>query len=123
MNYSFSTANIDKNSTMTYCFTMNLEKLQFEFSADKNQSLIKERNISFEIIIAAIVGGGLISILEHPNKTKYPNQKIYVVNLNNYAYLVPFVKNNEKIFLKTIFPSRKLTKLYLSNGDNIDEKT
>ena len=102
---------------------MASEKLQYEFSADKNQSLIKDRNISFEIIIAAIGDGNLLNILEHPNKEKYPNQRIYVVNINNYVYLVPFVKNRDIIFLKTIFPSRKLTKLYLGNGGNSDEKT
>ena len=53
----------------------------------------------------------------HPNKLKYPNQKIYIVNLNGYVYLVPFVrKNTQTIFLKTIFPSRKLTKKYLGDG-------
>lgn len=108
---------------MTYHFTITLEKSQYEFSADKNQTLIKGHNISFEIIIAAINDGNLIDILEHSNKEQYPNQKIYVININNYVYLVPFVKSNETIFQKTIFPSRKLTKLYLGNRGNSDEKT
>lgn len=114
----------DKSSTMTYSFKMNPGKLQFEFSADKNLFLIKERDISFEAIIAAISDGHLMAILEHPNKEKYPNQKIYVVNINEYVYLVPFVrKDSDTIFLKTIFPSRKLTKLYLDNRGNNNEKT
>ena len=102
---------------------MTIEKLQYEFSADKNQSLIKDRKISFEVIISAINNGNLRDILEHPNKEKYPNQQIYVVNINEYVYLVPFVKKNtDTIFLKTIFPSRKLTKLYLSHEVGDEER-
>ena len=96
---------------------MKQEKLQFEFSADKNQLLIKERSISFESIIAALSEGHILDVLEHPNKIKYPNQKIYVVEMDGYAWLVPFVrKDNETIFLKTAFPSRKLTTKYLGTG-------
>jgi uncharacterized DUF497 family protein len=102
---------------------MKLEKLQYEFSAEKNKSLIKDRSISFEAIISAINNGSLLDILEHPNKTKYPNQQIYVVNMDGYIYLVPFVKiNAETIFLKTIFPSRKLNKQYL-NQEGINDET
>ncbi|MBA3537615.1 MAG: toxin [Tatlockia sp.] len=103
---------------------MKLEKLQYEFSAEKNKVLIKDRSISFEAIISAINSGSLLDILEHPNKIKYPNQQIYVVNMDGYIYLVPSVKRNaETIFLKTIFPSRKLTKLYLDKEGDNDETT
>lgn len=64
---------------MSYYFIMKHEKLQYEFSADKNRILIEERQVSFEKIIAAISNGGLLDVLEHPNKTKYPNQQIYVI--------------------------------------------
>jgi hypothetical protein len=85
----------------------------FEFSADKNQLLIKERRICFEDVIAAIEGGKLLDIIEHHNIEKYPNQKIYVLDINSYIYLVPFVRKDKyTVFLKTIFPSRKLTKKY-----------
>ena len=101
---------------------MRQEKIQYEFSADKNRILIEERQVSFEEIIAAISNEGLLDVLEHPNKTKYPNQQIYVININGYVNLVPFIqKNPETIFLKTIFPSRKLTKLYLGNEDDNHE--
>lgn len=93
---------------------MEQEKIIYDFSAEKNQFLIKERGISFEAIITAISEGAIIDILPHPNLDKYPNQKIYVLNINDYVYLVPFVeKDKETIFLKTIFPHRKLTKQYL----------
>ena len=58
-----------------------------------------------------------IDIIDHPNGLKYPNQKIYIIDLNGYVYLVPFVrKDTQTIFLKTIFPNRKLTSKYLGDG-------
>lgn len=85
----------------------------FTFSSEKNQKLIKERGISFEEIIVAIDEGFLLDTFEHPNPTKYPNQEIYVVAINDYIYLVPFVIEPEgRIFLKTIIPSRKATRQY-----------
>ncbi len=60
--------------------------------------------------------GDLLDILEHPNKEKYPEQKIFVVNVKNYAHLVPFIETEKTIFLKTVIPSRKMTRKYL--GDN-----
>lgn len=83
-----------------------------DWDSEKNQRLKKSRGISFEEMVLAMVEGGLITILEHPNQTKYPNQKLFVVNFNHYVYLVPFVEDKEKIFLKTIIPSRKATKKY-----------
>ena len=93
------------------------EQKKYDFSAEKNQQLIKERGISFEEVIAAIGEGAVLDILPHPNPVKYPNQKVYVLNMNNYVCLVPFVKKDENtVFLKTIFPHRKLTKHYLKRG-------
>lgn len=94
---------------------MKIEKPHYEFSAEKNQQLIKERHISFEDIIVALANDKLLDTIEHPNKVKYPNQEIYIININEYVYLVPFVrKYKHTVFLKTIVPSRKLTKKYLS---------
>jgi hypothetical protein len=93
---------------------MKKQKIHYEFSVDKNQYLIKERYISFEDVVAALDNGKLLDTIDHHNMTKYPNQKIYIVNINGYVYLIPFVrKDTETVFLKTIFPSRKLTKKYL----------
>jgi uncharacterized DUF497 family protein len=85
----------------------------FEWNEEKNEKLKKDRNISFEIIVSQIELGNLLDIVEQPNKDKYENQKIYVMEYENYAYLVPFVEDEEKVFLKTIIPSRKATKKYL----------
>jgi uncharacterized DUF497 family protein len=85
----------------------------FDWDESKNDILKKERNISFEIIVIQIVVGKLLDVLEHPNQKKYKNQKLFVVEYEGYVYLVPFVEDEEKIFLKTIIPSRKATKKYL----------
>ena len=80
---------------------------------DKNEKLKKERGISFEDIIYYIEHGKLIAIFKHKNQKKYPGQRIYVLEINNYVYLVPFVETEHEIFLKTIIQSRKATKKYL----------
>ncbi len=89
---------------------------EYDFAADKNQWLKENRNISFEEIISALEEGCLLEIIEHPNQIKYPHQKIYVIDISGYVYLVPFVKKNENcIFLKTVFRSRKMTAQYIKN--------
>ena len=90
----------------------------YHWDDEKNRELVSERGISFEEVVAYIESGHLLDTIQHPNPKKYPNQKVHIVNVNSYIYLVPFVIENEFIFLKTIIPSRKFTKLYLgeSNG-------
>jgi uncharacterized DUF497 family protein len=88
----------------------------FSWNEEKNEFLLVERDISFEEIVLYIEKGFLLDILEHPNPEKYPGQKIFVVQVEEYIYLVPFVENEDEIFLKTIIPSRKATKKYLK-GD------
>ena len=93
-----------------------MTKVFYNYSGEKNQALIRERNISFEEVIAAIDNGGLLEVVEHHNQRVYPGQKIYVVLANDYVYLVPFVKCADgTIFLKTIIPSRKAKKIYVDN--------
>lgn len=89
----------------------------FDWSEEKNKLLLETRKISFEEIILAISSGKLLDVVEHPNKNKYPNQKMLIVEVKNYAYIVPLVEDNEKYFLKTIYPSREATKQYLSKGE------
>ncbi|SJM89020.1 conserved hypothetical protein [Crenothrix polyspora] len=85
----------------------------YVWNPEKNKLLKKERNIGFEDVIFHIENGDEVDILEHPNKERYPNQKISVVIIEDYVYLVPFVESDEEIFLKTIIPSRKATKHYV----------
>jgi len=85
----------------------------FDWDNQKNEILQKERNVRFEDVLLTIDGDGILDIVEHPNKKLYPNQKIFIINIDGYAYLVPFVEDEEKVFLKTIIPSRKATKKYI----------
>lgn len=89
----------------------------FRWSLEKNETLRSERGISFESIVVAIESGGLLDILAHPSPEKYPKQRILVVASDNYAYLVPFVEEDDYFFLKTVIPSRKATKEYLNQGE------
>ena len=89
-----------------------MDKLTFEWDEEKNNLLQSERNISFESIVFALENDKLISIIPSPSP-KHPNQKCFVVNIDEYAYIVPYVDDGEKTFLKTIYPSRKYTKMYL----------
>lgn len=89
------------------------------FSPEKNLKLIEERNISFEEVIVAIENDQVLDVLEHPNKKKYGNQKIYVIHMNLYVYLVPFItEKNGNIFLKTVIPSRKAKQKYLKEDSH-----
>lgn len=83
----------------------------------KSQKLKKERGFSFEDIRLYMTQGALLDNIKHWNTDKYPNQWVYVLNIDNYVYAVPYVENEREIFLKTIFADRKLTKLYLEKND------
>ena len=85
----------------------------FNWNDEKNALLIKERDISFEEVVFCIQNGGILDDVAHGNQEKYPNQKIFVVLINDYVFLVPYVENDNEIFLKTIIPSRKAKKEYL----------
>jgi hypothetical protein len=86
------------------------------WSAKKNEALRGERGVSFEQMVVAIGAGGVLDVLTHPNPERYPDQRILVVAADGYAYLVPFVEEDEYLFLKTIIPSRKATREYLEKG-------
>ena len=88
----------------------------FVWDEAKNAKLRKERGIGFEDIVFHIERGDLLDILEHPNPDRYTGQRIFVVQREEYVYLVPFVDDEQTVFLKTIIPSRKATKQYLGEG-------
>lgn len=88
------------------------KNLKYDWNSDKNEWLKKERNISFEQIIFHLSQGDVWKEADHPNQKDYPNQKIYFVVVDNCNYLVPYVQQNNIIFLKTIIPNRKATKDY-----------
>lgn len=84
----------------------------FQWDNDKNERLKQERGVCFEQVVIIMERGDVLDIVEHPNQLKYPGQKIAVVSIEDYAYLVPYVQQSDEIFLKTIIPSRKATNKY-----------
>ena len=89
----------------------------YAWSVEKNDFLQRERGVSFEDVVLNLQLGNEIDVFEHPNQERYPGQKISVVLIEGYAYLVPFVETEDEIFLKTIIPSRKATKHYAGGTD------
>ena len=101
---------VDKTHTLDVDWVMAPD---FDWNEEKNQRLVEQRGISFERIVSAIEQGGLVDVLEHPNQERYRGQMIYVVDIEQYLYLVPFVTGADGTrFLKTIIPSRKATRDY-----------
>ncbi|MEK7570642.1 MAG: BrnT family toxin [Patescibacteria group bacterium] len=92
-----------------------------DWDNEKNKKLKDERGISFEDIYILIQEDKILEIIDHPNHKQYPNQKIILVVIDDYIYMVPFVEDEGKYFLKTIIPSRKMTKNYLKKrgGENL----
>ena len=86
---------------------------KFIYDQEKNLKLKEERGICFENVISAINDKKILDIIPHHNKKKYPNQMILIIEIIEYAYLVPYVEEEDCLILKTVFPSRKFTKLYL----------
>ena len=86
--------------------------MYFDWDEEKNKILEINRGVSFEQIVVEINSGNLLDVIVHPNNKKYPNQLIYIVRSGDYVYCVPFVSIEDKIFLKTIYPSRKFKKIY-----------
>jgi len=85
---------------------------QITWSTDKNRILKTQRGVSFEDVVFHIMTGDALDTIDHPNQERYPGQKIHVVAIEEYIYLVPFVESEDEVFLKTIIPSRKATKKY-----------
>lgn len=89
----------------------------FDWDEDKNRLLKETRNISFEEVVLSLANNKLLEMVEHPDKQKYPSQRMFIVEVRDYAYIVPFVEDAEKYFLKTIYPSREATKKYLNKEE------
>jgi uncharacterized DUF497 family protein len=86
------------------------------WNTQKNIRLKAERGVSFEEVVSAMSNGGLLVVLDHPNTVQYPNQRMLVVRIRGYAYLVSFVETKQEVFLKTIIPSRKAIRIYLDKA-------
>ena len=82
------------------------------WNTEKSNLLRAERGICFEDLVFYIEKGEILDDYSHPNQQDYPEQRIMVIGISNYAYLVPYVENDQELFLKTIIPSRKATHRY-----------
>ena len=88
-----------------------MDEIVYEWNEDKNIILSRERDISFEDVIFALKNDKLLDIILSPT---HEEQKCFVVEMKSYTYIIPYVKvNDTQYFLKTIYPSRKYTKIYL----------
>ena len=87
----------------------------YVWNDEKNKLLQNERCISFEDIVDAISNGYLLDSIKNPSSEKYSSQSVFIVNVKGYIYCVPYVEDESSIFLKTIFPSRKMKKRYLGD--------
>jgi hypothetical protein len=86
--------------------------MRYEWDPEKNEWLKAERNISFEKIVFHLARGDVWKVADHPDQENYPGQKIYLVIVEEYIYLVPYVIEKDYIFLKTVIPNRKATRVY-----------
>jgi uncharacterized DUF497 family protein len=97
------------------CYTRLLK--YFTWDPEKNEKLKAQRGVSFEDIVRRIERGDVLDILEHPDQERYEGQRLFVIKIEDYVCLVPFVEEEEQVVLKTIIPSRKATKKYLRMED------
>lgn len=87
----------------------------YRWGSDKNERLSRERGISFEEVVFHIERGDWLDILEHRDQGRYPGQRIFVITVDGYVCLVPFVESENEVLLKTIIPSREATRQYLGD--------
>jgi uncharacterized DUF497 family protein len=81
--------------------------MNFKYSDEKNELSFNKRGITFINVIESIAENSILLDFEHPNKEKYPDQRILVVSINNYPYCVPYNKIGDTLFIRTIYPARK----------------
>lgn len=93
----------------------------FRWSAEKNDLLRRERGVCFEDVTVAVEAGALLEVVPHPNPRRYPRQRVMVVAVAGYACLVPFVEEDDHYFLKTIIPSRKATRDFITKEPGDDQ--
>ena len=100
---------VDIRQTSSYSSIMTV----FYWNNEKNEWLKENRGVCFEQVVLLMEREEVLEVIEHPNQEKYPGQRIAIVEINEYAYLVPYVQEGDEIFLKTIIPSRKATSKYV----------
>jgi hypothetical protein len=91
----------------------NVRMRTITWDPDKNQQLQRERDVSFDDVLLALMTDQVLADIPHPRPERYPGQRLLVVRIDDEAYVVPYVTSEEGFFLKTIFPSRKARREYL----------
>ncbi len=91
--------------------------MDFIFDEEKNKKLFEQRGVTFEQVIDAILNDKVLHDMPHPNKEKYPKQRLMIVDLDGYTYGVPYLRNEQEVVLKTIYPNRKYKKLLEKKND------
>jgi len=99
---------VDIRQTSSYSIGMSV----FQWNNEKNEWLKENRGVCFEQVVILMEREEVLEVLEHPNQEKYPGQRIAIIKINEYAYLIPYVQDGEEILLKTIIPSRRATNRY-----------
>ncbi|KAB0681938.1 toxin [Aureimonas leprariae] len=84
-----------------------------DWGSEKNASLRTRYGFGFERVLVALADGDLLAVRRHPNRERYAHQGQLVVEIDRYAWVVPFVEGDAGVFLKTMFPSRRATKEFL----------
>jgi uncharacterized DUF497 family protein len=100
---------VDIRQTSSYIVGMSV----FQWNNEKNEWLKEHRGVCFEQAVILLEREEVLEVVEHPNQEKYPGQRMAIVRINDYAYLIPYVQEGEEIYLKTIIPSRKATNKYV----------
>lgn len=95
--------------------------MNIEWGSEKNEWLENNRGLSFEIVAHKILHDEILDDIVHPNQEKYFGQYMFIIEIEHYCYVVPYVETDNGVFLKTIYPDRKMTKRYLG-GKNEDDR-
>ena len=86
---------------------------EYDWMPDKDEWLRRNRGVSFDDVVYHLEHGGFLADIPHPNRERHPGQRLYVVHIDEYVYLVPFYRDGDVESLRTVYPSRKYTRDYL----------
>ena len=89
--------------------------MDFWFVEEKDLLLRERRGVCFHDVIKTVEQDGILLDMPHPAHHRCPDQRIFVVEIDGYAYCVPYVVEGGTWILKTIYPNRKFK--YLVKGD------
>jgi uncharacterized DUF497 family protein len=92
---------------------MSMQK-RIEWNLEKNMQLLRERGVTFEMVESLWDTPAVVEILPNPNAEKYLQQFVAIIKIADYMHTVPYVEDEEKIFLKTIIPNSYYQKIYNS---------